>query len=1636
MSFDQLVKRLKPTFLDAASQFSNQPFVLFLAASDMKVRAITRHAVANNPAAAWDAAVQSLKSALGSIKPTILRADWIRGSALTTWQEFLNLIGKTRRNYFRKGIALDRDFKLAFTETELNANTMLYKDGKDGNKNCVFRSERCDEYCRTRFGCEFPKLNANDPVVMFETVGAFVSDDEKQPLMITGTDINAGHRDVSNIDEAAFLRMARSGAAYLAGEVKPNGRFIYGHYPCTGKVVPSYNTLRHFSSIFAMLDVYETYGRMGNSKLGSAINKALKYGLKTFIQYRTLDDGTEAAYPVDFEGNEIKLGALGVTLVMLVKHSILMKTKKNLPLMEALARGIYSMQNPDGSFVHVLNSEDYSVKEPFRIVYYDGEAIFGLMRLYSITKDEKLRATSEAAFKRFIATNHWENHDHWLSYAINELTLYQPKREYFEFGINNFLDFLPFVYHRDTQFPTLMELMMAADTMLERMKKMPEMADLLARVPLDDFYAAMESRAKNLLNGYFYPEFAMFFKIPGVINGAFFIRHHAFRARTDDVEHFLSGFVAYRRYLAHRDHDPIPSQKLLEGKAEGSGIVNRRAGDEAVDADKKKSPEPVNDPIDHSNVSIERPEGRSVIFYGGDVNIGRRMHWKLVPKPFGDLKIMSDADLRIINLECVVANQGRQGIDKSEGGQYYFHARPEQLNLLTDAAIDVVLTANNHSKDYYDEALIEQNELLDRVGILHVGSGANFNEASKILYTRAGDLIVAIINTDSTMKPFAATDEIAGVFHLPIDQPELWRSTVGQLIADARRHADLVLVAPHWGNNGVKEPSEHQKTIGHLLIDLGADAVLGCHSHVLYGVENYNGRPIVYDAANFLFDIKPTLGGAFSIVASKDGVEQVIFTPLLIGRRQTLPATKAQADQIGKYMIDESRKLNTVGELINNGLIKFSFEPSARKSIELEPIEVSTARRDAEKILPLSEPLSDWIVERVPDDAVIEPQQLGLLKLVGCRIDPECMVMTRRRMLYVETYWTIDQPIEQNCNVRMLGVPTIKDAMPPFGAGMEHEGCDWLYPTDRWTPGVIYRERFGLRPPGFRDLVNVELRLEVSVVEGDGVSQPYVYPSTVKLQIPKAPTPTPLKSPDNDLVEELNVEKFKRELEAGNAVVFFMLRNFKTNASGLELSALRRATLFKKYFGCDVQLLTNEYQNDATDNLARYGPDGKLLNMYDYFQGIDRETTPEKIAQLPPIGADCLIEYRGSDMRVRRDDRLLMYCAFDPDNQKLRYINYFEDGKKIRRDTFDTLGFLSRRQELEPETGAVQSAEYYRPDGSVAIREIYEIVDKKSVPKSLELVDEHKAFDSGRKVIAHWLDRLTADRNKKYFMIADRSPEYSRFYVDAKRRDRKNIFVVHLLHNLHVLEPFDPFTSPTKRWFNFLTDSSLKSDAVMALTNRQREDIIKRYGLTNVVTLPHSLANINRVERPLDPMKVILVGRLTGQKNPDRALDVFKLVLQKVPRAHLHFYGEGPLADHLQQRINDEGLSESVVLEGFSRDMPSVFASAALLILTSDYEGAPLVIQESLYQGCPVVALDCTYGPADMIEDGVNGYLVPFADVELMADRIAQILLSPELRQRMSDNAPSSLKKFSQPAVAGMWAKLLLGMMRAREAEA
>ncbi len=95
---------------------------------------------------------------------------------------------------------------------------------------------------------------------------------------------------------------------------------------------------------------------------------------------------------------------------------------------------------------------------------------------------------------------------------------------------------------------------------------------------------------------------------------------------------------------------------------------------------------------------------------GGDVNIGWRFHFRFecanARKALARITPLTEADLTIVNLECVVATTGSKVIDKGERASYYFRARPEMLATLIEGGVDLVATANNHSGDYDPDALL------------------------------------------------------------------------------------------------------------------------------------------------------------------------------------------------------------------------------------------------------------------------------------------------------------------------------------------------------------------------------------------------------------------------------------------------------------------------------------------------------------------------------------------------------------------------------------------------------------------------------------------------------------------------------------------------------------------------------------------------------------------------------------------------------------------------------------------------------------------------------------------------------------------------------------------------------------------
>lgn len=1028
--------------------------------------------------AAWRQAAQAVDAQARRAEqpPQRLRAELVDRVTATTWGTLKAKLAQTKRNYFNEGIAFDACFETALLAQEINGSAILY-NGKVDHAEPNPGNLRIHAKRRFSKEIEFPADDAA-PVWCFTTRAVYVDGEGAWPLTAVGQ--AAGFRRLDDWGAAHVGALIERSSRYLAAQVKPTGEFEYGWFPCFDRAIPTYNTLRHASSTYALLEAWELTQDPAQK---AAIDRALAYLDTRLIQRFDAEGGPRVAFLVDL-GNEVKLGGNAVCLLAFVKYTELTGDARYKPLMEQLALGIGRMQDPKtGRFVHVLHHPGMQVKDSFRVIYYDGEAAFGLMRLYGLTGDPRWLAMVEKAFGHFIEAEHWRAHDHWLSYCVNELTRYRPEVRYYEFGLRNVAGYLDFVLERITTFPTLLELMMAAHEMVQRLDADAALRPLLAGLDRGKFEHALEYRARYLANGHFWPELAMFFRNPARIAGSFFIKHHSFRVRIDDVEHYLSGYVAYLRLLnsrAARDARRAPAE--ARGQAAQTG-----------------------------------PAGASgTVAWGGDVNLGRRQHYRTrdLGGPHGVLgriAALRDADLRIVNLECVVATTGRQGVDKDETGSYYYRARPEMIEVLTATGIDLVSTANNHSGDYGPEALMEQKALLDAAGIGSAGSGADLEAALRPVMRQAGHVRVALFSLDATQPQFGATATTPGAAYLSLADPAAWTTTLAPRIARAREQADVVLVAVHWGDNLETVPSQAEIAVGHAIVDAGADAILGASAHVLQGIEVYRGRPILHDAGDLLFDAMRSDfvdAGVFTLALEPTGVTQVRFTPIGVGFGFSEQYVGDRARASSERFAAQCRALGTETVPTPEGGCAVRLLPPGRAV--LPPATVPAAPITRGNPLPLRVARPEWTVDAVPQDAVLPPVQVGPLRLLGVRCAPTQVF--GRQLLWVESFWTADAPVEADLRVQFRAVPMRSKTMPAWGEGMDHDPCDWMWPTSRWQPGRIYRDCYGLRPPLARqlesDVLQLELRLRGSA-KLYKLPKPRRLPVWCGLRVPGMPTPLP-----------------------------------------------------------------------------------------------------------------------------------------------------------------------------------------------------------------------------------------------------------------------------------------------------------------------------------------------------------------------------------------------------------------------------------------------------------------------------------------------------------------------------------------------
>ncbi|MFC8917185.1 glycosyltransferase family 4 protein [Streptomyces sp. NPDC057116] len=167
---------------------------------------------------------------------------------------------------------------------------------------------------------------------------------------------------------------------------------------------------------------------------------------------------------------------------------------------------------------------------------------------------------------------------------------------------------------------------------------------------------------------------------------------------------------------------------------------------------------------------------------------------------------------------------------------------------------------------------------------------------------------------------------------------------------------------------------------------------------------------------------------------------------------------------------------------------------------------------------------------------------------------------------------------------------------------------------------------------------------------------------------------------------------------------------------------------------------------------------------------------------------------------------------------------------------------------------------------------------------------------------------------------------------------------------------------------------------------------------------------------------VVAAGRLTRVKRYDLLVEAFAKVVAARPDWRLRIYGSGDATGNeknaLRALIEARGLHNHVYLMGTANPLEPEWVKGSVAAVTSRLESFGMTIVEAMRCGLPVVSTDCPHGPGEIIEDGVDGRLVPVGDVDAIADALLALIQDDELRRRTGQAALAASQRFDPARIA------------------
>ena len=194
--------------------------------------------------------------------------------------------------------------------------------------------------------------------------------------------------------------------------------------------------------------------------------------------------------------------------------------------------------------------------------------------------------------------------------------------------------------------------------------------------------------------------------------------------------------------------------------------------------------------------------------------------------------------------------------------------------------------------------------------------------------------------------------------------------------------------------------------------------------------------------------------------------------------------------------------------------------------------------------------------------------------------------------------------------------------------------------------------------------------------------------------------------------------------------------------------------------------------------------------------------------------------------------------------------------------------------------------------------------------------------------------------------------------------------------------------------------------------------------LKNVEVIPNQLPFVIQEQSELNNKVVLTIGRFVKLKGFDTLLDIVSEIKGDCNGWQFRIIGSGEEELSLKEQVEKLELSDIVKILPATKEVIKEYLNASIFVMTSQTEAFPLTLVEAMICGLPVISFNCPYGPADIIKNNEDGFLIENGNKKVFSEALLKLMYDEDLRKNFGKQAARNIQRFSPDKVFKMWDKL------------